>query len=196
MDRNRYELPVDVDRAGRSDVEDLIRSRFSGRASVASSIEFSPPIAVVHLGLDTLLADGGIEAAQQQSWRQLVSLDGDPVGLADIAIDEAGTPRLTQLNYGQFVGSIARVLSEPARSLDSFRGDVHILQIPALYVVALWFDGRKTDFVVPLPPAPESLDAGREYQLGDFLDNVRDLARIANPDGPAIGRRDIEPGSN
>ena len=43
------------------------------------------------------------------------------------------------------------------------------MRIPALYLMALWLHGDgPNDCVLPLPPAPPYLEAGKRYSVKDF----------------------------
>jgi hypothetical protein len=133
------------------------------------------------------LRDGkSLDDLRPVAWRQLVHQGGDPVALSEVVIDPTEGTQLAQLNYGPLVESLANELARPGRSVDTFDGHVRFLQIPALYMMALWYQGPKENFVVPLSPAPETLEAGREYPVDEFLTIVRRMAQDAHPDGPAL----------
>ena len=177
--------PEGIESAARPVVRVLLQARFPEAGAADDTYDMSPPMAVVYLSRDDLRGDKGIDGVQPAAWRQLVRLGGEPVGLSDVVVDPSEGPQFTQLNYGPFVKSVADVVARPERSVDTFNGQVRMLEIPALYTVALWYDGPKENLVIPLDPAPEPLDAGREYPVDDFLEIVRRMARDATP-GPAL----------
>jgi hypothetical protein len=54
-----------------------------------------------------------------------------------------------------------------------------LLQIPALYVTALWLhrSGEGDDLVIPLDPTPQPLTTGEIYDGPRFAEQVADMAK-------------------
>ena len=165
---------------------DLLPGRFPNRAHADVKVDVHPPIAVLNLGLDALREGGGLDAAQFAGWRHLVSVGDAPVALADVD-ETSGAPEVRQFNYGPFVASVARNMGRVGQVLEREGGEVRLLQVPALYVLALWHDrgdGRGT--VTPLDPAPPPFEPGRPYDEAEFLDLLRKVAEAAGPEGSAL----------
>jgi hypothetical protein len=51
--------------------------------------------------------------------------------------------------------------------------ELRLLRIPAVYSVNLWLHGTRSDYLVPLEPAPPSLESGTIYEPEDALDHLR-----------------------
>jgi hypothetical protein len=186
--------PEDIDRVVRPLIRALLGARFPDRdsaddvpeTSTLNSLEYSTPIPVVHVGRGDLRDGKSLDDLRTVGWRQLVRQGGHPVALSEAVSDPTEGTQLTQLNYGPVVESLANELARPGRSVDTFDGHVRFLQIPALYTLALWYQGTKENFVVPLSPAPEPLEGGREYPVNEFLTVVRQMEQEAHPHGPAL----------
>jgi hypothetical protein len=89
----------------------------------------------------------------------------------------------SHFNSGPFVGSTVEAFSR-LEEMGREAHDLRLLDVPALYVQALWLHGS-TDEYMPLRPAPDPLEAYRIYSAEEF---ARQLATLATTpaDGPAL----------
>ncbi len=107
-------------------------------------------------------------------------------------------PHVLQRDYGSFLASITQILAAPAPTRGAPGGEIRLVEIPALAIMALWFsNGRLSSgplsgggsseggfsgdgdgVVVPLSPAPYPLAAGSEYPAEHFLRIVREMSHV------------------
>ena len=183
--------PDDGADAVRSAAQDLLPGRFPERAHVELPLEVAAPLAVLHLGLDAVLEGADLDAAEHIGWRHVVRLGDEPVALADV--DAAhGPAQVRQVNYGPFVASVARAAERSRRAVERRGGDVRLLQVPALYVMALWHEQEDGGTVVVLDPAPAPFEPGQEYDADEFLELLREAARAVGPGGAGLPEPDDE----
>jgi hypothetical protein len=134
-----------------------------------------------HLGLQQIVEGSGLAGAAFVGWRALVRVSGQPTAIADVepAVDSAEDVR--QMTYGAVVSGITQ-LAEASQGGGADQGDdvdERILQIPGIYVVAIWEHNDVTpdsDVIVPAAPAPAALEEARRYSAAEFLARVAPLA--------------------
>ncbi len=181
--------PDDAADAVRSAAQDLLPGRFPRFADAEGAVEVSDPVPILHLGLDTVLSGGDLESAEHVGWRLVVRLGSEPVALADVEV-VGGSAQVRQLNYGPYVSSVARAGERSRRTVERRGGEVRLLQVPALYVLAVWHDTDDEGTVVVLDPAPTGFEPGEEYPADEFVQRLRESARAAGPDGSALPEAD------
>jgi hypothetical protein len=168
-------------------VQELLPARFPHAAHADVRPEVASALPVVHLGLDQLRDGAGLDAGELVAWRHVVRVAGEPVALADTDADPGGGATLRQVNYGPYVGSVARLVDRAAPALERTGGALRLVQVPALYVLALWHErDGENDTVVPLDPAPSPFEAGREYPAREFEKLLTEAARAVGPGGSGL----------
>ena len=156
-----------------------------------------PDIALPHevyaMGLDDVVG-GDLKKARRTGWRYLV-LQGDRAVAAAVVDAPEGKARMqfSHVNSGPFVEETVNAVAQ-AEGLEAVaRGDyeVRLLNIPALYVMALWLHGERDDLLLPMPPTNESLDAKKVYAAADLLKRLKRpaQARSAFDDTPRPGAK-------
>jgi len=148
----------------------------------ADRLTLAVPHPVYTLSLQDLVDGRRLRDARLVAWRYLVEADRTPIASAEVVVESEGKPpRFSQFNEGPFVQSTAAAIDELQRrsELQEVPYEFRALQIPALYVVALWLadQGGERDLVRALEPAPEYLETERLYQEGAFLESLREPAR-------------------
>jgi hypothetical protein len=144
------------------------------KSFAAKPIATSQPIRVFSVNFDDIKGPDFLDHTYPVGWRYFVVKDGEPV-VADI--DIVGSRK----KFGRVTkGAFAERLLDAAysaenlygRSADSF--EPRILEIPALYVVAVWLHGPKDVFI----PAPETTAGAKVFvdEDQDFLMRVVGLA--------------------
>ncbi|HUA96701.1 MAG TPA: hypothetical protein VMA34_00075 [Terracidiphilus sp.] len=149
-------------------------------ATGASTIE--PPHAVYDLRADEISNGGGLESAHLTAFRYLIKSAGAAVAAAEVSANIPGNASLlANVNYGPYVAASAQALDELSAPATMLVGsyEARLLRFSAIYLVALWLkaDPGGSDVVVPLAPAPGSIQAGRRYTVPEFLDAITPLAR-------------------
>ena len=177
--------PDDSTDAVHAAARDLMPSRFPRQAHAELPVHVSPALAVRHLGLDAVLDGAGLDSATLVGWRHVVRLGDEPVALADVD-DSGGGAQVRQLNYGPYVGSVAKAAERSVRAVEKHGGVASLLQIPALYILALWHDRGDDGTVTVLDPAPAPFEPGVAYDADEFVALLREAARAVGPDGSAL----------
>jgi hypothetical protein len=153
------------------------------------------PHEVYHLGLDAVESRRGIDAAEPVAWRYLSDPDTPASTAADIRV-RTGEHEFAGLTRGPFVHAFAeavqRLAGDPAFESGDF--EPRLLQVPALYVVALWLKERDSsgDVFIPLPPANSAVEPGRRYYREQFEAALVQAASKMRRPPPNIRR---EPGT-
>ena len=130
------------------------------------------PHEVYHLGLNAVETDRGVDAAEPVAWRYVSSEAGKPGSTAADVQHGAGGATFAGLTQAPFVRAFAEAVQRSAADPTLGVGDFEprLLQIPALYIVALWLkDGDPSrDVFIPLPPANSAVEPGRHYDRKAF----------------------------
>ncbi len=162
------------------------RGRFRTAALARARVDrltLAVPHPVYTLSLQDLVDGRRLRDARLVAWRYLVEADRRPIASAEVIVESEGKPpRFSQFNEGPFVQSTAAAIDElQSRSeLQEVSYEFRALQIPALYVVALWLTDQsgERDLVRALEPTPQYLEPERLYPEGEFLEQIRQPARI------------------
>jgi hypothetical protein len=127
----------------------------------------------------TALARGELlSAVKLAGWRYIL-LDGErPLAAAELTV-KGGDQKLefSHMNHGPFVGSTVEGIGL-AEKLDEVRVanyELRLLDIPSLYIVALWLSAEQ-NLIIPLPPCPRMLTAYRTYTEEQFIIATRNEA--------------------
>ena len=144
----------------------------------ARGVETAAPHPVYTAGLDDLAAGRLLETARHDGWRYLLLRGEDAVASATVGtLDGNGPPGFSHVTQGPFVEATLEALRR-AEALDEVRGgdfELRLLDVPALYLRALWLHGPR-DLLLPLPPAPEPLEAYRPYGEDEVVAALRERA--------------------
>ncbi len=148
----------------------------------ADRLTLAVPHPVYTLSLQDLVDGRRLRDARLVAWRYLVEADRTPIASAEVIVEPEGKPpRFSQFNEGPYVHSTAAAIDELQRrsELQEVPYEFRALQIPALYVVALWLvdQSGERDLVRALEPAPEYLATERIYPEGEFLERLIEPAR-------------------
>ncbi|HEY4359073.1 MAG TPA: hypothetical protein VGN16_25225 [Acidobacteriaceae bacterium] len=161
-----------------------------------SGIDVHLPHPAYNLGAADIVSGKGLAAAVLVSWRYLLS-DGETTAMAEIAQQPAGhaasatpaAPVFSMLNRGPFVSSLVDAVNSAQSNTHLTTGNYEVasLNIPALYIVALWLKSPNPGggAVVPLAPAPSYLNAGQTYTEAAFLAAITPAAQAAVEGGGA-----------
>lgn len=144
-------------------------------------LELALPHAVYDLGLEALAAGAGLEAAALSGHRHLVLGDGHVLAAAELP---AVPPGQEDAAVHVTAGPLAQATADAARAAEGLPQvqagafEVRLLRVAALHLVALWLagDGPGDALIVPLPPAPHGLTAGRAYPVAQALALLRPVA--------------------
>jgi len=155
----------------------------------AGAPEASDPIRVYVIELADIVSGKLTRAAKPAGWYYLVGF-GDQVSIAELGADQPGGLAFRSLTRGHVPPRLAQALrvAERIAGGEKSESEIRLIDIPPLYVSAVWLHGENDRFI---PFLDES--RGRDFQVGfqsDFLSHVTALAerriaaaRTVGPDG-------------
>jgi hypothetical protein len=157
-------------------------------AGAPAALDLAAPHPTFTLGLEDLKAGRGTDAAYQTGVRFFV-LDANDTRAAATVREDAGGTAFSGLNQGPYVigtmTALERVEGHPA--LQDRDYELRVLEVPALYVFALWLHGAEENYLVPIPPTPPELTPYELIPENAFVASLVPRAEaliIPNPDDP------------
>jgi hypothetical protein len=146
------------------------RLRVASEATGESALQIAQPHRVYVVPGEALERGQLLDAAEPVAWRYLLVDTENAFAAAEVQQRGDGPLVFSEMNEGPFVQSTADVLLRAERLDDVQRGDfeLRLLKIPSRYLVALWLHAETADLILPLSPAPSSLEAGRAYTSGEL----------------------------
>jgi hypothetical protein len=163
------------------------------RKALAEGAEGPVPaqaVPVYTLGIADLTKGGDAGAAVHTGWRYAVKQSNEIVAHGETIIDRQGKHLFAATSEGSLVEGTTRAL-ELAEAQDVIRKgsyEVRFLQVPALYVAALWLVDTtgKADLALPVAPVPPPLVPDRVIPFSDLLAVLQEKAKAI----PAAQRDD------
>jgi hypothetical protein len=161
------------------------RGQFRTRAlsqAQPRALNLTVPHPVYTLTLEDIVQQRSLAVARTTGWRYLIQEGDSAIASAEVITDARGVVQtFSQFNEGPFVAATARtiVAAEEIPQVEDGVYELRLLQIPALYVMALWLkdaEGNR-DLILPMEPMPNELEAGRSYTEAEFLAALEDLAQ-------------------
>jgi hypothetical protein len=147
------------------------------------ALHLSAPHRVYHLGRDDAARGNTTPHARPVGWRFILTDDTDALAAVEVREREDAGYEFSGVNYGPFVHSTVEAVKRLECAADS-NDELRLLDVPALYLEALWLHGDADRFM-PLSPAPDGLEAYRVYPDSEFAEAVAKLAS-ARREGPAL----------
>ncbi len=155
-------------------------ARTAPPSAVPAALHATLPHAVYDLTLDRIAAGAGLEAAILTSYRHLVLGPEGVLGAAELRVGEDHETGQASVQFGPFAAGLATAL-RAAESLAEIAGasfEVAVLRVSAVHLVALWLkrDAGGDDLLVPLPPAPDGVVAGKPITAAALMEWLRPRA--------------------
>lgn len=143
------------------------------RRTPTEKLRLTHPQPVYVLGLDDLRERRDLRAARHTGWRYLVEA-GEArtprsLALAQTIVSADGAHQFASLNYGPFVAGTADAI-RAAEQMTIPDSDMRVLDVPALYLVALWLDHGQESTLIPVAPTPPNIEANHAYASRELLD--------------------------
>lgn len=142
--------------------------------------------------LDDLAAGKGLSAAQESGRWNIIAGESGDVYAEDT---EPGSTVIRSISRGPLVRETLRLVDEARRQglSETPPRETRILQIPGIYVFALWLKAIQNDddLLIPMKPAPVALRARNAYARSEFESIVKPLAeaRLRFDERPSPGTR-------
>ena len=163
------------------------RGQFSARGlrrARAGQLSATAPHEVLTLSLADA-ARGALDGARPTGWRYLLEVESEVVAAAETHSDEGGRHAFAQVNDGPFVLGTVDALAAAEKAADEEEErpvTFCLLEVPALYLMALWLqpeggEGVADSRFIPVAPSPSGLEAGRVYGSDEFVSRLSELAK-------------------
>lgn len=143
------------------------------------AVESAAPHPVFVAGLSDLAEGRLLRAARQQTWRYLLLRGKKAVASATLRqVPETGGMVFSHVTRGRYVNSTVQAIEAAERAPEVAAADfeLRLLDVPALQLRAIWLHADGTDLLVPLAPAPGSLEPNRVYSEEELLSAMHDRA--------------------
>ena len=169
-------------------IRDALASLVGQPSAAASAITEAGPenltVAAPHqvyfVGLRDIAEGQLLDAARLVGWRYIILDDSEQtVAAAELRItpDDGGLD-FSSVNRGPFVAGTVEAarVAESLEVVSTQDFEFRLLDIPGLYVVALWLHGS-TDILIPLPLTSEELEPLHPYGQEEVMGLLREPAR-------------------
>lgn len=138
------------------------------------------PHQIYFVGLRDIAEGRLLEAAQVVGWRYIIFNGEQPLAAAELKVGaEQGSLEFSNINRGLFVASTVEGVAR-AEDMTIVRDndfELRLLDIPSLYVVALWLHGDSdNDLIIPLPPPRPELEQFVSYSEEEVIARLRQPA--------------------
>jgi hypothetical protein len=150
---------------------------------------------VYFVPLDALTEGKLLKAAKQTSWRYLLVKGSAAIAEAELSSRSRQTKggRSHSLDFlrftqGPFASATVDALHAAERLPQVARADyeLRLLNIPAVYLVALWLHGAKDDILIPMGDPPAGLKRNEPYNEPAVIAALRDSAGRARRFGESL----------
>lgn len=155
----------------------------------APTMETAAPHPVYVAGLEDLAQGRLLETARENGWRYLLIRGDQAVATATVGTGEGGAGmEFSHVTQGPFVEATVEGLRR-AEALDEVASgdyELRLLDVPAMYLRALWLHGEngEGEMLIPLPPAPDGIEPYRAYSEPELVAALHPaaVARMDLPD--------------
>jgi hypothetical protein len=150
--------------------------------NATGTLQLGEPQQVFTLDLTDLAAGKGLDAARPTGWRYLVQEGDNVLASAETVAGPRGEQVFSAFNESRFVDSSAKALRAVGNSPEMAQGgyELRLLNVPGLYVQALWFHQTqgKGDLLQPLAPSPVETPGDKPAPAAVLLKELAAKARI------------------
>lgn len=149
--------------------------------NATGTLQLAEPHQVFTLDLTDLVAGKGLDAARPTGWRYLVQEGDNTLASAETVAGPRGEQVFSAFNESRFVDSSAKALRAVEETPEVAQGgfELRLLNVPGLYVQALWFhetQGRG-DLLQPLAPSPVETPGDKPAPAAVLLKELADKAQ-------------------
>jgi hypothetical protein len=144
----------------------------TSEAAATDSLSIAVPHPVYFVGLKHLAKGKLFSAAKLKAWRYLLLNENEPYAIAELNFKRKnGAPIFSHINYGALVKKTVTGLAfaENLETVNENDYELRLIEIPGLYVVALWLHGSD-DFIIPLMIGCDPINTFTVYTEREFID--------------------------
>jgi hypothetical protein len=134
------------------------------------------PIRTYTVDLGAVVAGDVMGAAKPAGWSYLVTFgDGDDMAIAELSGIPSSKVQFQSLTRGHIALRLAEALrvAEQVAGRETAESDVRLLDIPPIYISAVWLHGKKRDRFIPF------LDESRKQKNFNIAVDEKFLQRVA-----------------
>jgi hypothetical protein len=146
--------------------------------AVAGS-EAPPPLPVYSFPLDDLAAGKDPRSNNPVAWKYLLVTGSQPIRTADVVPASSGGYKFASISAAQ-ASAMSQAILAAEKSPVASKGhyEMRLVEVPALYVTALWLKNQKgkADYFIVIPPAPDGFQPYDVTAAADFLRLLRTAA--------------------
>jgi hypothetical protein len=147
-----------------------------------AAINLSQPLPVFRLGLDDIVDEHCLDKAVEVGWRYLIeSAAGGGAGYADVRQVQSGDFKFASLSKNANADRLleAAHLAQQVGAGSSVEYEARILDVPAVYVSAIWLAAATPVFIPYIDPAHLGQPGATVRVQSDFLKNLVQAAADA-----------------
>jgi hypothetical protein len=152
-------------------------------AAVAGS-QAPPPLPVYSFPLDDLAPGKDPMGNGPVAWKFLLVIGSQPIRTADVVPAPGGGYQFASISAAQAPGIDQAILAaENSPVLAKGRYELRLVEVPALYVTALWLKTQrgKADYFIVIPPAPDGFQPYAVTAAPGFRKLLRAAAAQRSP---------------
>jgi hypothetical protein len=140
--------------------------------TAVAGAEAPPPLPVYSFPLDDLAAGKDPRSKSPVAWKYLLVTGSQPVRTANVVLTPSGGYAFASISAAHASGiGQAILLAENSPVASKGNYEMRLVEVPALYVTALWLKNQKskTDHFIVIPPAPNGFQPYAVSHAADFL---------------------------
>lgn len=140
------------------------------------SLDFSGEHRVYAATLPDVIERKTLQKAKPVGWRYIVLSGNTAVATAQVSGKSTANVQFSNVNYSNAASTVRAIATAEERGQLTAKTELRVLEIPGIYLVALWLHTNARDVLIPLDPAPDPLRANQSYPAGEFVRIVRGIA--------------------
>jgi len=145
-------------------------------------ISLSEPLPIYRLGLDELKGPDSLQSAKRVGWRYLVEgASGGTVGYADVKETTGGDSKFTGLAQNRNAARLLQAVHLAQKAAKGLSGDceARVLDVPALYVSAVWLTAPTPVFIPYIDPERLAREDASAGIVPHYFEELLQRAKIA-----------------
>jgi hypothetical protein len=148
----------------------------TSRSAAADTLNAAVPHPVYFVGIKSLTKGKLLSAAVLRGWRYLLLNENEPYAATELNLNKrTGSLRFSHVNYGALLERTIDGLAfaeklEPVNRSDY---ELRLLDMPDLYIVALWLHGAE-DLIIPILLGSAEINTFTVYTESEFINLLKD----------------------
>ena len=139
-------------------------------------LDFSGEHRVYAATLPDVIERRTLQNAKPVGWRYVVLSGNTAVATAQVSGKNTANVAFSNVNYSNASSTVRAIATAEEGGYLTEKTEMRVLEIPGIYLVALWLHTNARDVLIPVDPAPDPLRANQSYPAGEFVRIVRGIA--------------------